>query len=60
MSNLEIKITIDTDQVPSHNEDALIQSFMRFRAALAKLSGEHKIDFFRTIGANYDTQNAGV
>ena len=46
-SLLEIKITIDTNQVPSNNEEILIQSFMRFRSALDKLSGEHKIDFFR-------------
>lgn len=46
-SLLEIKITIDTNQVPSNNEEILIQSFMRFRSALDKLSGEHKIDFCR-------------
>ena len=46
-SLLEIKITIDTDQVSNNNEEILIQSFMRFRSALDKLSGEHKIDFFR-------------
>ena len=46
-SLLEIKITINTDQVPSNNEEILIQSFMRFRSALDKLNGEHKIDFFR-------------
>ena len=47
-SLLEIKITMDTDQVSNNNnEEILIQSFMRFRSALDKLSGEHKIDFFR-------------
>ena len=47
-SLLEIKITINTDQVSNNNnEEILIQSFMRFRSALDTLCGEHKIDFFR-------------